>query len=866
MQVKMNVSMIKKNQLQVIFAVLALAFASVAPVFAQQPPVTDNQVSTAENETPQLWFVEFAGPPISDGGSKSGTKSEHDAFSKAAHASGIGYTQRYSFDTLWNGVSVSIKPAQLSTLARLPEVANLYPVETYALPEPADENIPELATAIAMTGADVVQASGITGAGVRVGVIDSGIDIDHPDFGGSGTNGTTAFPTARIPYGYDFVGDAFNGDNTPVPDAIPDDHLGHGTHVAGIIGANGVVKGVAPGVVFGAYRVFGNSGFTTADVMIAAMERALADGMQVVNMSIGSAFQWPQYPTATAADRLVNKGVVVVCSIGNSGANGLYSAGAPGLGKKVIGVASFENTHNTLPFFTVSPDATKIGYSTATGSPPAPLAGRFPMARTGTATSTNDAVAPLPGGSLAGKIALIRRGGGTFYTKALNAQNAGAIGVVIYNNVAGRVGANIAGAPPITIPVVTISDTEGVLIDSRLAVGPVDLTWTGSVQSFPAPASTAGLISSFSSYGLSPDLELKPDIGAPGGNIYSTYPLEFGGYASLSGTSMASPHVAGTAALYLAAFPHTPSQAMGRILQNTAQPKPWWGNPTLGFLDNVHRQGAGMVAIDRAIAATGQVTPGKLSLGESQAGPVTRTLTIENKGNTSTTYSLSHVAALSTGANKFTPSVTTSDASAVFSSASVIVPPGGSVAVSVTITPASGPDRGIYGGYLVFTPDTGETLRVPYAGFIGNYQSIQVLTSGGSGFPWLSYTPDGAHLFNAPAGHTYSMAGNDIPFIAAHFDHQSRKVVAEIFDAASGKAWHEAFGFEYFDRNSTATEFWALSWDGSTIIGKKKGAKSIAVPNGSYVLKLSVLKALGDATNPADWETWTSPIITIARP
>ena len=101
-------------------------------------------------------------------------------------------------------------------------------------------------------------------------------------------------------------------------------------------------------MTFGAYRVFGCEGSTTADIMIAAMERALADGMQVLNMSIGSAFQWPQYPTAVAATRLVNRGMVVVASIGNSGANGLYSAGAPGLGEKVIGVASYDNT-NVLP-------------------------------------------------------------------------------------------------------------------------------------------------------------------------------------------------------------------------------------------------------------------------------------------------------------------------------------------------------------------------------------------------------------------------------------------------------------------------------------------------------------------------------------
>src|SRR5213075_1592787 len=144
-------------------------------------------------------------------------------------------------------------------------------------------------------------------------------------------------PGCRVAFGTDLVGDAYNAnDADPIitPDNDPDDCAGHGTHVAGIIGANGAVKGVAPGVTFGAYRVFGCVGSTSDDVMIAAMERALADGMQVLNMSIGSAYEWPNAPTAMAASRLVNKGMVVVAAIGNDGASGLYSASAPGLGDK----------------------------------------------------------------------------------------------------------------------------------------------------------------------------------------------------------------------------------------------------------------------------------------------------------------------------------------------------------------------------------------------------------------------------------------------------------------------------------------------------------------------------------------------------
>ena len=257
--------------------------------------------------------------------------------------------------------------------------------------------------------------------------MDTGIDIDHPALGGNGVNGATPFPSLRVTHGWDFVGNLFNADSTspsynpvPAPGPNPDDCQAHGTHVAGIVGANGGpggIKGVAPGVTFGAYRVFGCVGSTTADIMISAMERALADGLHVLNMSIGSSFQWPQYPTAQASDRLVNKGMVVVASIGNSGANGLYSAGAPGVGKKVIGVASFDNTHSTLSTFTVSPDNLPIGYGPATGSPLPPTSGMAPMARTGTATTGNDAcnaVAPAAG-SLSGKVALIRRGACGFH-------------------------------------------------------------------------------------------------------------------------------------------------------------------------------------------------------------------------------------------------------------------------------------------------------------------------------------------------------------------------------------------------------------------------------------------------------------------
>lgn len=860
-----------KRKIFVLLFIIFLVVASTVAADDSAELLPINPAPSAENgqmtdETPQRWFVQLTNAPLADGGKINAITRDVATFRSEAAKAGLVYTERFIYSNLFNGLSIEIAPSQISTLRRLRGVTDVFPVVAIPIPETSALSDPELATALAMTGADIAQNDlGYTGTGIRVAVMDTGIDYDHPDLGGC------FGPGCRVVTGWDFVGDAFNADSTspsynpnPVPDPDPDDCNGHGTHVSGIVGAKaaspGGVTGVAPGVTFGAYRVFGCEGSTTADIMIAAMERAYTDKMQVLNMSIGSAFQWPEYPTAVAASRLASKGVVVVASIGNSGTSGLYAAGAPGLGEKVIGVASFDNTHVALNTFTISPDDTSIGYGPASGAPLPPTSGTSPMARTGTATSTADACSALPAGSLAGQVALIRRGGCTFHLKSLNAQDAGAIAVVLYNNVAGRFSPTVAGTPAITIPVVAISDAEGVLIDGRLASGSVDMTWTDQFGTFLNP--TGGLISSFSSYGLSPDLALKPDIGAPGGLIRSTYPLENGGYATISGTSMASPHVAGAAALILQARPNTPPEAMRALLQNSADPVNWWGNPGLGFLDNVHRQGAGMVDIDDAILATTKIEPSKLALGESQAGPATRSLTIENNSGTVVTYDLSSVGALATGANTFTPSFFASFASASFSASSVTVPANGSATVNVTITAPATPVNGMYGGYLVFTPQGGGSIyRVPYAGFIGDYQAPQILVPTANNFPWLAKL-SGTSYFNQPGGATYTMTDGDIPYFLMHFDRQVRTMKMEIFDANTGKAWHLAFADRYLPRNSTSTAFFAYSWDGITT----QGNKTYVVPDGQYVMRLKVLKPLGNELNAADWEIWTSPVITIDRP
>jgi len=843
------------------------ATAQVFPLQAAEPAAPAAMV----DETPSLWFVELSGAPTADGGSDAAVQAEHRSFRDEAQRSGLRLRERQEFSSLFNGFSVAVSPRDLGKLRALAGVLAIHPVIQVPRPE-GEPSSPALFTALQMTGADVAQtALGLTGRGVKVGVIDSGVDYDNADLGGDGVprSNSAMFPNRRVVRGWDFVGDAYNADPdsagynlTTAPDGFPDDCGGHGTHVAGIVGANGLVTGVAPQVQLAAYRVFGCEGSTNDDIILAALERAFRDRVDVVNMSLGSPFGWPQSPNAMAASRLARRGVVVVASGGNNGSLGLYAAGGPGAGADVISVASVDNVGDYLDYLLASPDGAAVPWLPATGAPPPTAGVTLPLTRTGTPASTTDGCAALPAGSLAGQAVLIRRGGCTFYVKASNAQGAGAAAVLLYNNTAGYLGATVAGTPAITIPVVGLSAAAGAALDAQVAAGGAQITWTGLQGSFAS--ATGRLISSFSSYGPTPDLAFKPDLSAPGGSIYSTFPLEQGGHATLSGTSMAAPHVAGAVALLLQARPHTRPAEVRDLLQNAATPLPWSGNPAAGVLDMVSRQGAGLLRIDAAVTAPVTISPGKLALGESQAGPQRRKLRLQAERRTAVTYDLSYVNAL-TVKGTFAQTYFLSDATVAFEKASVTVSGRDDDAeVKVTITPPTGPDKALYGGWIVLTPrGGGDVKRVAFGGFVGDYQSIQVLAPTANGFPWLMGTFEGKDYgpVTGPADWYYTMVGEDIPSFYVHLDHQSRLLQLEVFEAATGKRVGEAFSIDYMPRNSSATGFFSLPWDGTVA----RGRKTLAVPTGLYVARLSVLKALGHPFNEADWERWSSPVIDVQR-
>ncbi len=889
-------------------ATAAALLGATLSVPAQAGPIDRDNIDQsarkvdATSRTPQAipdkWFVQVSGSPALRGGSRTAARARQADVREAASDAGVKYSVLNTFTRVWNGFSVKASKAEADRMLRLPGVTRVYPVFTVALPERVAT--PDLASSLPMIGADTVQASGYDGEGIKVGVIDTGIDYNHPDLGGSGVNDETADFMAtggRVMYGHDFVGDDYDADagSGPEPDSYPDDCNGHGTHVAGTIGADGDlstggVKGVAPKVTLGAYRVFGCDGSSDTEVILAAMDAAAADDMDVVNMSLGSTFDtWPDYPDAAAVSALTAAGTLVVASVGNAGESGLFSSGSPSVGKDAISVASVENTAITNRYLTIAPAPSgtdgRFTFVPAAGAPTPPGSGTVPLTR----ASVQNGCEPLA--DLDGAIALIQRGTCNFYDKVINARDAAASGVVIYDDGRGVVTADLSGGDEITIPVVMISAEDGDALWTQLGDTVTTLTWNLLTLEDDNPL--AGTVSDFSSFGMAADLTLTPDVAAPGGNIWSTYPLEQDGYANLSGTSMAAPHVAGAVALLLQAAPSLKGD-VGKVraaLANTATPISdlyYFGDVIPGFYEPAIRQGAGLIHVDEAIAAATSattVTPGKISLGENRSRYYKVRLKLTNNGTTTEKYKLSVQDAVNAGPSPTTYwyDYDTRKVSAKFSSRTVTVKAGRTATVSVRLKQPSLKTGWIYSGWVKLTrTDKAKTLVVPFAGMYGDYQKAKTMidivdldfTTGEfytyAELPALATSYDLADAIqDGDQRPTFSMVGDDVPHVLFHFDYPVSNAYFNVYQASStgGKGAPVFSGYQTFLELGQwgRDDFYQYQAFDGKIPFSGSTSSGLTVPNGDYVIELKVLKALGSASRSSHWESWVSPAFTIDR-
>lgn len=913
-------------------AAITLA-ALVAPTAAAAPTTTSDTDPSAKITTslklsdgskaenvPNRWFVELSSPSESEGTPASTIKHEQNELKDALKDADIDATVTHAYGELWNGVSLSVSDDDVDELAALPEVQSVQPV--VVIPESkdvvADDGVtaaeqaegvsaPQMVNALDMTGAGVAQSQlGLTGKGVKIGIIDSGIDYDHKEFGGSGVSGpepsnpswdgSTAFPTSKVEWGYDFVGNAYGDKSLPEgqvytahPDAFPDDCGGHGTHVAGIAAADGAegtdeIRGVAPDAELGAYRVFGCEGSTSSDVMAAAMQMAADQSMDVVNMSIGADYVvFSGYPTAVSADAMADQGIVVTVAQGNIGDKGRWTMGAPGSSNKVITVGSVDNVIETNYYLTVSTnEGGKYAYATASGSTADVVrddAAQLPLVAAGDPATDPDAAElcdPVADGSFTGKTVIVRRGDCTFRQKVLNAQVAGATGVIIDNNTDGVISTDLSGTDgqTISIPVASISQADGDAIRAALTDSST-LTFTTEHTEFPV--ATVGKVSDYSSWGLNSDLNLKPDVAAPGGLIWSTWPLDHGGpYKTISGTSMATPYTAGSIALILQAHPEikdlqgtAAKDAVAWRLRSTATPLAWTGGDDASKLEPLAREGAGLIAVDKAIEATTEASPSVLNLGESKNGPTTASVTITNHGAKQTTYDLAHTDAVTVTGVSATPTEgTTAPATVSTDGTSVTVKAGATATVKITITAPEGvTDGDFYSGWITLTPhpnpsnmdEVGDVIRIPYSGVGGNLAKADVFGVQSGFGPYLADLKgdqiDPTSYVYGDSAMDDQGAYEDLPLLRFGYDIPIQRSRLSVSKVNADGSLGESLGVvsssdDWYARTETSYYLWEGSYT--------KGGKALQAPSGRYALTLEALPVGGTASVDSDWATWTS--------
>ncbi|HEX6716160.1 MAG TPA: S8 family serine peptidase [Pyrinomonadaceae bacterium] len=678
----------------------------------------------------------------------------------------------YSVQTAYNGIAARI---DASVLAQIRADADVKAV--HALPVHYIEN----STSVPFIKAESAWAatSGNAGDGIKIAIIDTGVDYLHANFGGPGTAAAYAannraiiepgtFPTAKVVGGFDFAGDAYTGANTPVPDPDPLDCNGHGSHVAGTaagLGVNGdgttylgpydattpfstfsIGPGVAPRAQLYALKVFGCSGSTGLTTQ--AINWAVdpngdgdpSDHLDVINMSLGSNFGTANDSSAAASSNAVLAGVIVVASAGNAG-DTHYIVGSPATSTRTISVANIVDwgvqqatlTVNSPPaiagdkaalpaaFNPFVPTTTNItgNVKLANDGSTAP----FPGSPVGTVGTTTDGCQTFAPGFFTGQIALVDRGGGCGFTfKVKNAQDAGATGVIVANNAAGTV--SMGGTDlSITILSLSITQADGNAIKSQLGTG-VNATLTFTPAGDTVSASTSRGV-------RRDDNAVKPDISAPGTNIISTGFSTGNQPATLSGTSMASPHVAGGMALLRQLHPTWTVEELKALVMNTANHDLFTGASGTGSKFGVARIGAGRVDLqdasnDEVIAYSDDSSGG---VGVSFGAPevlgtanLTRTVRVANKGPVDVSYDLSYVGLTDVPGVSYSfpdgPNVT--------------VPAGGSATFTVeltanaaamkhvrdaTMTATQGANPRYYmsesSGYVTLTPGSGTSLRLP---------------------------------------------------------------------------------------------------------------------------------------------------------
>ena len=553
----------------------------------------------------------------------------------------------YQYTWLLNGVAATVPYGKIAEIKAVEGVSTVVMQQVYTVCETTNEvAVPNTVTDGVMIGRESAWANGYTGQGMKIAIIDTGLDSDHQNFAAldeskltdtsadadtvaavlGSLNASARYPgltvedvyySTKVVYGFNYC------DNNLIID-----HLNglsdHGTHVAGIAAANKVegseVVGVAPDAQIFVLKVFGDNGGAYTMDILAALEDALMLGVDVVNMSLGSPAGFTSGEYTEEGDFLdefyaavASTGTVLSVSAGNN-YNSAYAnywgtdmnptsfpdngvVGSPGTYANTMTVASVENWKIQRNYIDV--DGYHISYYDSGETYGLPvlmsLTGSYQVVLVPGLGAPED----FEGLDLTGKVALIQRGSLSFMEKHQNAEAAGAIATLVYNNTTGEFGMDMTGSTCQT-PAAAITLADATYLIAALEENPeLEISFPTDLDGFPTDL--AYTMSDFSSMGPAPDLTLAPDITAPGGNIYST--VNNGQYGIMSGTSMAAPNIAGMTALVMQyvkeTFPEGTDyrRVAQNLLMSTATPLSY--DETIAY--SPRSQGAGLGNVFNAV-------------------------------------------------------------------------------------------------------------------------------------------------------------------------------------------------------------------------------------------------------------------------
>ena len=710
----------------------------------------------------------------------------------SAEAVNGGKTAGYDYTVVFNGFSMQLPYGALEEARQVPGIKAIYVAEEYALPEDAANLSPSMAYSGSMVGVPEANGLGYDGTGTIIAVLDSGLYPDHEAFSvapASGkydqaeiagmldgltcgvTDAGAVYVSEKIPFAFDYFN--MDADASAYVES-------HGTHVAGIVAGNngGDFQGVAPNAQLMIMKVFPDSGGTTGDdVVLAALDDAVKLGADAANLSLGApaGFAVPDALYAAVLERMETAGVSLLVAAGNETQSAMYNpygnnltlakypdngiVGSPASYGTSLSVASVDNLVTYSDCLMLGDELFPYNNGVdQTLQSVVPILDWFDgQTLTYVPVSGLGAEEDYTGLNVEGKLALVERGELSFTEKAIFAAQAGAVGLIVYDNVYGNMlnpalDYTFSELGNYYIPVIFISKDSG---EKLLAAQEKAVSFSKDYFS-DLPSATAGQISTFSSQGPGPDLSIKPEITAPGGNIYSAG-LN-GGYENMSGTSMAAPHLSGITALvrqYLAetqpelTAPERTALA-ANLLMSTAVPAL---DESAGTYYAVRRQGAGVVNAALAIQAEAYLSVEgcsrpKAELGSSEMGSYAYTVTVHSRTAEDKTYLVDTTVLAETVVEQDGRTFATNTERALDSAQATVsytglsdrqitVPAGGSATftVFVALTQAGRDaldaqfENGTYvEGFTFLTPadDRGVTLSLPFLGFYGDWSSLDV--------------------------------------------------------------------------------------------------------------------------------------------